>query len=104
MTLVTDREDPKTRKRGIVAVGRLSKLHTRSEAEIAVLVSYRFQGKGLGTELLRRLIEIGRDEELQRVIAEILPENHGTRHIARKLGFGLRRVVEEGVVRANLDL
>jgi len=104
MALVADHEDPETGRHEIVGVGRLSKLHARNEAEIAVLVSDRFQGQGLGTELLRRLIEIGRDEQLRRVVAEILPDNHGMRHIAKKLGFGLRRALEEGVVKAALDL
>jgi len=104
MTLVADRKDPKTEAREIVAVGRLSKLHARNEAEIAVLVSDRYQGQGLGTELLRLLIEIGRDENLGRIVADILPANRVMRRIARKLGFNLRRAVEEGVVKATVDL
>ena len=104
MALVADRRDPKTEAREIVAVGRLSKLHARNEAEIAVLVSDRYQGHGLGTELLRLLIEIGRDENLGRIVADILPANHVMRRIARKLGFSLRRTVEEGVVKATVDL
>src|SRR6202007_2470584 len=34
----------------IVAIGRLSKLHGRDEAELAVLVDDRFQHQGMGTE------------------------------------------------------
>jgi acetyltransferase len=104
MALVADRKDPKSGTREIVALGRLSKLHARNEAEIAILVSDRFQGQGLGTELLRRLIQIGRDEHLGHVVADILPDNHSMRRIARKLGFSLRRAVEEGVVKAALEL
>jgi L-amino acid N-acyltransferase YncA len=36
---------------------------------------FRDQGVGLGTELSRRLAEIARAEKIERVIAEILPEN-----------------------------
>ena len=46
----------------IVAVGRLSKSHAVPEAEFAILVADAWQGQGLGTELLNRLVQIGRDE------------------------------------------
>jgi L-amino acid N-acyltransferase YncA len=38
-------------------------------------VSDLYQEQGLGTELLRRLIEVARQEKLQEIIAHILLEN-----------------------------
>src|SRR6185369_10080877 len=46
----------------IMGVGRLTRLHSGDAAEFAVLVTDGAQGLGLGTELLRRLVEIGRIE------------------------------------------
>src|ERR1019366_5624821 len=51
----------------ILAVGRLSKLHGRAEAEMAALAIDAAQHKGLGTELYRRLIQIARDEKMKLV-------------------------------------
>ena len=34
-----------------------------------------------------RLLDIGRDEKLEKVVAEILPENEGMRRVCTKLGF-----------------
>ena len=47
------------------------------------------QGHGLGTKLLRLLVEIGRKEKLSRLIAHILPDNTVMQHVSRKVGFQL---------------
>jgi len=52
-----------------------------------VLVSDEWQRQGLGCELLKRLIEIGRVEKLARISGVILAENHAMQHICRKVGF-----------------
>ena len=61
MALVAEETDAEATRR-IVAVGRLIKAHGRPEAEFAILVGDAWQRQGLGTELLRRLVRIGRDE------------------------------------------
>jgi acetyltransferase len=71
----------------ILGVGRLSKQHATNEAEFAVLVSDEWHGQGLGTELLRRLIEIGRVEKLTKISGQMLGDNHAMQHICRKVGF-----------------
>ena len=95
MVLVVEREGD------IVAVGRLVKSDDASEAEFAVLISDEVHGHGLGTELLRRLIEIGRDDRLKRITAEILPDNDHMLHICRLLGFELKHSPADHVVRAE---
>ena len=62
MALVADYEDPQTGKREIIAMGRLSRLYGIDEAEFSLEVRDGFQRRGLGTEILRRLVAIGRDE------------------------------------------
>ena len=89
MALVVDREDPRTGEHGILAVGRMSKVPMTAEAELAVLVSDAYQKQGFGTELWRRLVQIARDEKLQRVTARILGDNIAMQHVARKIGFHL---------------
>jgi acetyltransferase len=88
----------------IIAIGRLSRLRGRDEAEMAVLVDDRFQHQGLGSELYRRLIEIARDEKVVRVVSTILSENHEMQAICRKLGFQMQADFEEGTVQAELVL
>lgn len=73
----------------ILGVGRLTKQHGLNEAEFALLINDHWQNEGLGYELLKRLIEIGRDEKLGRIVGQILAENHAMQHICKKLGFKL---------------
>jgi acetyltransferase len=87
IALVAELKVPKGDEKKILGVGRLSKQHGDSEAEFAVLVSDAWHDQGLGTELLRRLIEIGRVEKLSRISGQVLAENHAMHHICRKVGF-----------------
>ena len=102
MALVVERLDPKTGEHAILAIGRLSKLHQTAEAEFAILVSDAYQGHGFGGELLHRLVGIGRDEKLKRIVATILAENVAMQHVSRKIGFKLTRTGPE--CDAELDL
>ena len=104
MALVGERIDPGTGERRIIAVGRLSKLHEGNEAEVAVLVPDQFQKLGLGNELLRRVIQVARDEKLSRVSAEMLPDNIAMQIIMKRVGFGVRASEDLTSVRAFLDL
>jgi acetyltransferase len=103
MVLVAAQTDPGTGDQ-IIGVGRMNKLHAGNEAEVAVLVSDRYQKLGLGKELLRRVIQIARDEKLTRVSAEMLPDNVAMQIITKQLGFRVRASEDPTSVRAFLDL
>ena len=103
MALVADhRRDDGSHE--IIGVARLSKLHGRNEAEVAVLVSDLWQRRGLGTELLRRVLQFGRDERLDSAGATFLEENVEMARISVKLGFKVNRSAEEHVLDAQIVL
>jgi acetyltransferase len=78
------------RKSGeLLGVGRLTRLRGTLDAEFAILISDAAQKQGLGTELLRRLVDIGRDWGMQRIVADILAGNRPMQTISRKLGFSI---------------
>jgi acetyltransferase len=87
-----------------LAVGRLSKTPGQSRAEFALLVGDAWQHRGLGTELLRRLVAIGRSEGLSAITASVLPDNLDMQKVCKKLGFALRLLPEDGVLEALLLL
>jgi acetyltransferase len=103
MVLVAERDDPAAGRRVIIGVGRLSKLRGANHAEFAAVVSDAYHGQGLGSELLRRLIEIARDERLDQVVADVLPDNRDMQRVFKKLGFRFRRVLGEPI-RVEFDL
>jgi len=92
-------------ERHIVAIARLSKEHAVPEAEFSMIVGDRWQRRGLGAELLRRLVEIGRDEGLALIWADLLAGNLGMRRTSESVGF---TIIEEGLgdstVRAEFRL
>ena len=88
----------------ILAVGRLSKLHGRDEAELAAVATDTAQHKGLGTELYSRLIEFARDEKLKLVVSNMLPENREMRALCVKHGFKMFASLEDNMIRAELAL
>ncbi len=104
MVLVAEYKDPQTGELHILAVGRLNKLQADKEAEVAVMVSDQYQHRGLGTELLRRLIHIARDQNLCRLVAEVLRDNLVIQTIFRRLGFRLHLMGDPASVQAVLDL
>jgi acetyltransferase len=104
MVLVADYRNPHTGEQHILAVGRLNKLKAQGEAEVAVLVSDEYQHKGLGTELLRRLIQIAREEKMHRLVAEMLRDNIAIQSILKGLGFRLRWLNDASSVQATLEL
>jgi acetyltransferase len=103
MALVAELTDPCGETR-IIAVGRMSKLHAGNEAEVAVLVADKFQKLGLGNELLRRVVQIARAEQLSRLSAEMLTDNIAMQLLFRRNGFRIRADDDMTSVRAFLEL
>ena len=104
MALVVERRNPETGESEILGVGRMTKVHGTNEAEVAVLVSDHWHGRGLGKELLARLLVVGADEKLSKLTADVLPDNRDVMRICEKLGFTLKHSLEDQVVHAEFKL
>jgi acetyltransferase len=105
MAFVAERTDPQSGEKEILGVARLSRRGgIPDEAEFSVLISDRFQRRGLGTLLLNKLLIVGRTEGLRRITADILFENYPMQRISKRLGFRLRRDTREMVMKADLEL
>ena len=104
MALVADRHNPQTDEHEILAVGRLTKSGDSTEAEVAVLVSDAAQKQGLGTELVRRLVQVARAEKLERIVAVILPENYGMTALAKHFHFTIRQSPDPTLIVTVLEL
>ena len=104
IALVTERIQPGRDQRQIIAVARLIKAYCANEAELAIVISDDWQGRGLGKKLLGDLVAIGRTEGLERLVGRILPENDMMQHICRKLGFALRYDTSEEAFEVEFEL
>jgi acetyltransferase len=104
IALVAERNESKTGEEHIIAVGRISKLHGKNEARFTVLVTDSCQGLGVGTELLRRLIQVARQEKLERLEAMITADNQAMQSMCKKLGFSLSPLPDGKLVNAEMEL
>jgi len=101
MAMVAERRNPNSGENEILGVSRLTRVLGTNDAEVAVLVSDQFHSRGLGKELLARLVIVGGDEKLGALKADILPDNRDVMRICEKLGFTLRHSLEDEVVKAE---
>ena len=101
MALVAERRNPENGYNEILGVARMTKVVGINEAEVAVIISDHWHGRGLGKELLARLLTVGADEKLTKLTADILPDNRDVMRICEKLGFSLKHSPEDEVVKAE---
>ncbi|MFO1540658.1 MAG: GNAT family N-acetyltransferase [Chloroflexota bacterium] len=105
LALVAEGHDPESGTPAIAGVGRLSRLRDGVSAEFAVLVADPWQGRGLGAELLGRLVDVARREGLRSVTGEILATNGPMLRLATRLGFRAEPAdLSDPVVSVRLDL
>ncbi len=93
-------------ERAVFGVARLSKLRGEEEtARLSMLVSDKFQGQGLGKELINRIIDVGRKEQIKRIIAATSPDNETFISLCRKAGFStISTNPATGMVEAVMNL
>jgi acetyltransferase len=104
MALVAERDDPVTGRPTIVGIGRLSRVFGNDDAEFAVLVTDAWQRRGIGTELLRRLVEIGRAEGVTGIGAQAWKDHAGMRKASERVGFTTTAGSTDDVVRVEMRL
>jgi acetyltransferase len=83
---------------GVAAVGRLARNRVGDSAEFALLVADPYQGLGIGTSILRHLVDIARAEGVSRLVGTMLPANIHMQHLFGKLGFEIRPGADDTVV------
>lgn len=85
MALVAFQVDASEEK--ILGVARAINLPDGESAELAIVVSDPWQGRGIGACLMELLMEIMINRGIRRLYAYILPENLVTRALVSKLGW-----------------
>lgn len=83
------------------AVGELHEHAGRSAADVAITVEAEYQDRGIGTEMLRRIVNLARNRLLKRLHLVCLAENTKMRAVAAKLGGRLKYRL--GEVEARID-
>lgn len=74
------------------------------QAEAAVVVQDDFQARGLGTTLLRRLLDFAREAGITTWVAEISAENRKMMRFIRRGGMPMRTTFEGGALQVYVDI
>ena len=88
----------------LIGVARYVRDKNNQSAEFAIVVADAWQGRGIGTRLLAKLIDVARRRSLKRLYGEILATNRPMLELVRKLGFKLERHEDPTLTRASLVL
>jgi acetyltransferase len=95
--------EAKVRGRNVfIGVARIME-STEKRAEMAIVVSDDYQGKGLAAKLMTVLLEFAGDRGFASVYALILPENAPMINLAKKFGFQVKHS-EDKLVIAELTM
>ncbi len=87
----------------IIGVGRFDRIDATS-AEVAFNISDSFQGRGIGSVLLEHLAAIGREIDVERFIAEVLPQNRKMINVFTEAGYEVSHHFEDGVIAVSFDI
>jgi acetyltransferase len=104
MVLVAEQKNAGTGKREIVGTARLSKIPGTNDGRFSMIVNDQWQSRGLGSELLNRLVQVARDQRLERVLATMATDNQAMRHMCEKVGFKIETTQDPAMVKALLSL
>ncbi len=88
----------------LIGVARYVLDTNKESAEFAIVIADAWQGRGIGTRLLRKLIDVARRRGLKRLHGDILAINRPMLGLVGKLGFTLGRHEDPTLTRASLDL
>jgi len=75
----------------MLGVARLFIEADLSVAEFSVVILDQWQGKGIGAELLGRILDIGNSMKIKKIWGLVLAENTQMLKLARKLSFEVER-------------
>jgi len=89
---------------GVVRLARPPSKPDAEEAEAAVVVLDAYQGQGVGSELLQRMLQLAQRMEVKRILAVFQPDNAGAIHLFRALGLRSRLETSHGISKMYTEL
>jgi acetyltransferase len=96
-----DRPDGRRETLGVV---RAISDPDNQEAEFAIVVRSDQKGQGLGSKLMRKIIDYLRGRGTRAVVGQVLLENLSMLKLAEEMGFSRRSLLEDGVAEVRLAL
>ena len=89
---------------GEVLIGVARYVRVGNSAEFAIVVADAWQGRGIGSRLLGKLIDVARGRGIKHLYGEVLGTNRPMLGLVRRLGFRLERHEDPTLARAIVQL
>jgi acetyltransferase len=90
-------------RKKILGVARVSIEPNGKAGELAFIIADAWQGLGLGTKIVDRVIEICKDKKLERIYAIMLSDNYRAINLMKRMGFAVT-YLDDGTAKATLNL
>jgi acetyltransferase len=74
------------------------------EAEAAVVVRDDFQGQGVGTELMRRLVLLAKQMQVKTIVAIFQPDNEDAIRLFREINLPYTTIIDHGETILKLEV
>jgi len=91
-------------KEKMLGVARVINERNQKHAEFSVVVADQWQGKGIGSELLKRCLAIAKQRNIETVWGSVLAENLQMLKLGKKLGFKVSRLQGSNEYELRIDL
>lgn len=91
-------------KKRIIGIARLSRILHSKNALFTMIISDPFHRQGLGSEMLKQIIRIAKNEKVEKIIAYILAENEEMMHLCKKQGFNMEKKGDTNIIKAEIKL
>ncbi|MBW1862843.1 MAG: GNAT family N-acetyltransferase [Deltaproteobacteria bacterium] len=88
----------------IIAIGRYHRLPGKNSAEVAFVIEDTYQGKGIGTVLMKWLVNVARDNGITTFEASVLAENKEMMTVFRDYGFHITNKHEGSVYHVTFPI
>jgi acetyltransferase len=102
IAIIGVRNSPETKEDEIIAVLRLINANEVNEAEFAMVIRDQWQEHGLGTQLMKLLLDIGRKEGVDQIFGQILPDNHAMQRVCKGSGLIFLIPIVDRMVKMDL--
>jgi acetyltransferase len=88
----------------MVGVARFIGDTNPKSVEFAVMIEDHWQGKGIGAELMKRLIAIARERGVKNIRGTVLAENTQMLALGKKMGFDIKAARDAGCYELNVEM
>jgi len=91
-------------QKDIIAIGRYYRLPDKRTAEVAFVIEDAYQGRGIGTGLVKWLVDLARQNGITTFEADVLAENREMMGVFRSYGFHVTSELEGGTFHVSFPI